>query len=526
MNTVYPYYGFNASAKEVTLVGIEVDLSRVRGIFNQTRGAIYFAPGIAGYALTRTAPNVINLNASVDTTGHANTDSLLVLYDWHEDNIDVWRTTFAGAYTNAVDPFYWGLRQTGAGMTVNQTGGNLLITCGTTTNSETIIRSVRPFSGSHILRFIATLTQRNANNNCIVELVDLVGDGLSYTINSATSVTVTFPSVNPFAAPNVGQQLHIGQITGAAGIPLLATIASVSGLTVTLTVAGWPASGSGTCSLFGRNAIEFRYTGTTTTVISMRTRRNGYQTAEDITVNTTTTAHQIESNFLAGVRLNLSDRLITSLATGISTLRGDRVANLPDEDTEMYLQIRSLNGTSAPTATTWTLGIMSVSDYAVQPVSIVQSEPAARQQTETTGTVALSALPALVAGSALAGDVGVQVRANATGAATPFNINSPATPIGQSIKGASGRLFSLYFRNSNAASRWLKVFNATSVTMGTTAAILDIEIPPNSTGITYPIPDAGLGFSTGIFIAVTAGKGLTNNAAITSDDVSGGGSFA
>jgi hypothetical protein len=122
----------------------------------------------------------------------------------------------------------------------------------------------------------------------------------------------------------------------------------------------------------------------------MRTRRNGYQTAEDITVNTTTTAHQIEANFLAGTRLNLSDRLITSLATGISTLRGDRIANLPDEDTEMYLQIRSLNGTSAPTATTWTLGIMSVSDYAVQPVAIVQSEPGARQQTETTGTVAAS----------------------------------------------------------------------------------------------------------------------------------------
>jgi hypothetical protein len=257
----------------------------------------------------------------------------------------------------------------------------------------------------------------------------------------------------------------------------------------------------------------------------MRTRRNGYQTAEDITVNTTTTAHQIEANFLAGVRLNLSDRLITSLATGISTLRGDRIANLPDEDTEMYLQIRSLNGTSAPTATTWTLGIMSVSDYAVQPVAIVQSEPGARQQTETTGTMAVSSA-ALSAGTNLVGDVGIQVRANATGAASPFNINSPATPVGQSVKGGGGRLLSLYFRNSNAASRWLKVFNATSVTMGVTAATLDIEIPPTSTGITYAIPIAGVAFSTGIFIAVTGGRGLTDNTAITLNDVSGGGSFA
>ena len=41
-----------------------------------------------------------------------------------------------------------GLRQTGSGMAVSQSGGNLVITSGTTTNSETVIRSKVPFTGS------------------------------------------------------------------------------------------------------------------------------------------------------------------------------------------------------------------------------------------------------------------------------------------------------------------------------------------------------------------------------------------
>jgi hypothetical protein len=56
-----------------------------------------------------------------------------------------------------------------------------------------------------------------------------------YTINSATSVTVTFPTTNPYTAANVGQSLRLSVIAGAAGIPGRYAIASVSGLTVTFT---------------------------------------------------------------------------------------------------------------------------------------------------------------------------------------------------------------------------------------------------------------------------------------------------
>lgn len=79
-------------------------------------------------------------------------------------------------------------------MAVNQTGGNLVITSGTTAKSETIIRSNDSFLGGIRLRIRNTLSQRITNNNFIVELVDVIGDLLPYNIISATQITVTFPA--------------------------------------------------------------------------------------------------------------------------------------------------------------------------------------------------------------------------------------------------------------------------------------------------------------------------------------------
>jgi hypothetical protein len=132
----------------------------------------------------------------------------------------------------------------------------------------------------------------------------------------------------------------------------------------------------------------------------------------------------------------------------------------------------------------------------------------------------------LAAGTNAIGDVGAQVRANATGAASVTAINSPATPIGQSIKGTAGRILAINIGNTNAAARYLKIFNVASVTMGTTSAAYEIMIPPNSAPQNVVIPAAGLGASTAIVIAVTGGAGLTNNTAITANEVVGFISFA
>ena len=81
------------------------------------------------------------------------------------------RISFTNAISNGVDSAWGTTLVTGSGMTVNQTGGNLVITAGTTTRSETIIRSNESWKGGLRLAARSTLSQRNTNNSFFVELV-------------------------------------------------------------------------------------------------------------------------------------------------------------------------------------------------------------------------------------------------------------------------------------------------------------------------------------------------------------------
>ncbi|MFN7879568.1 MAG: hypothetical protein ACK5P1_06105, partial [Sphingobacteriia bacterium] len=109
----------------------------------------------------------------------------------------------------------------------------------------------------------------------------------------------------------------------------------------------------------------------------------------------------------------------------------------------------------------------------------------------------------------------------ATGAALFAIINSPATPATQSIKGSAGRIIAVYALNNSASVRWLKIFNTVTPTLGSTAAVLDIPIPPNSSEPISIQLEGGLSFGTAIVIAVTGAKGTTDNTAITLNDVGG-----
>lgn len=130
-------------------------------------------------------------------------------------------------------------------------------------------------------------------------------------------------------------------------------------------------------------------------------------------------------------------------------------------------------------------------------------------------------LVSLAAGTLLAADVGFQYRANNTGAATAVSILSPATPAGALMKSGAGRLIGCFLTNTAAALRSVKFYNATAVTMGTTAAAFEIDLPQNAYG-TFNLP-GGIGFATGIMTATTSAKGLTDNTAtgLVANDVSG-----
>lgn len=172
-----------------------------------------------------------------------------------------------------------------------------------------------------------------------------------------------------------------------------------------------------------------------------------------------------------------------------------------------YLRLRLSTATTAGTTT------LSVHQYDSPPNAFLATQPVSGTVTANIGTGSIAA------GTNAIGDVGIQYRATTTGAGTLTNILSPATPAGQTIKGSAGRLLGIAVSNTNAAIRYLKIFNATAVTPGTTAAVTEIAIPPSQT-ITVNF-EGGIAFGTGIMIMVTAAQGLTNNGAITGNEVNG-----
>lgn len=434
---------------------------------------------------------------------------------------DIWVCSFARARTS-IDSDYWTQRALGTGVTVSQASSNLLIATGMTANAEFLARSNVARRGSLILRYRFIASQRIANANCAVLLADRVGESLSCTINSATSITVALPG-HGFTAENVGQYMCVGAITGAAGVPGRYAIASVvAGVSINFTVAGWPASGSCTLDLFGHSYVRSLYNGTTATSMAWDAQRHGWASGDTAsTINTTASPGHLVQWINDGRALYLDDTLVASSATPNTTTRASRVENIPDDNLDLYIYLWSYNGTTAPASTTtWTFGFVALEKFANQPVFIAGNKA---QGTRAPGPVQIVGTPTVsLSGTNSIGDVGVQYRATATGGASIAAVMSPVTPAATAAKAAAGRLLGWQLHNSGAALRSVKFWNTAvgSVTLGTTAALFEIDIPAGGTR-EFRL-EGGIAFATALTYAVTGGKGLTDNTgALTANDVTG-----
>lgn len=450
---------------------------------------------------------------------------------------DTWSVSFTRVSASALDSPEMTQRRQGTGVTVSQSSGNLVIGGGTTANAEFLARSTVAFNGALIERHQLAASQRIANTNFAVLVADLVGESLSCTINSSTSITVTKIG-HGFTSANIGQSMFVGAIDGANGVPGRYAIASIPSVdTINFTVAGWPASGTCSVDLFGWSNISWVYSGTGPTSVSIDSQRYGWTTGStSATINTTASPGHVAQTAIDGRNVYFSDTLIASSTAPAVNVRGSRISNIPDDDVELYVYLWSYNGTTAPASNTnWTVGFISIEDTVNFPVYLagVRQQgfaaplpvvfPAAQP---ISGSVSISGTVnpsggALAVGANAIGDVGIQYRANATGAATITNTNCPATPAAQQIKGSAGRLINITLTNTSNTPKWVKLFNllAASVTPGTTAAIAEVAIH-NGTTINVTV-EGGIAFSTGITIMIAGGQGLTNNTAVTAGDVTG-----
>lgn len=112
--------------------------------------------------------------------------------------------------------------------------------------------------------------------------------------------------------------------------------------------------------------------------------------------------------------------------------------------------------------------------------------------------------------------------ASANGGLTPYGLVQPGTPAATSIKASAGQVGWIHASNDQATPVYVKWFNtvAGSVTLGTTSAVFQTEIPGNTGGAGYTVSiPQGLTFSTAIVYAVTGAIGFTDNTAITATKV-------
>jgi len=387
----------------------------------------------------------------------------------------------------------------GTGHAVSQTAGSLVITSGTTAASEVTIRSNSGFNGNLNLRYSATLSQRIANNNFFIELVDVIGDGLAYSITSATTIVVTIPS-STVTSQNIGQSMYIGCLNGTGTkVSGRYPIAAVSGNDVTFTVSGFTV-GTGTCSLFGWNYNHVLYNGVTPTSAAYDTQRNGWASGDTTaTINTTTSGH-IGTLGVANATAVFMDSLSASATTVELTQRASRQRNIPDRDTTLYVQVRSANGTTSPASgTTFTVGFIEVNNFVTQPVSIVNVLPQSRNvplSTVIEGTVPVSGtITATVANATTAAS------ATVTGQSTIRIPSLVATA--QTVKASSGRLYSYFLQNPDVGAVWVHFYNAliAGVTVGTTLPLWSVYLPiGGAADISFEVP---ISFSTAISIAAT-----------------------
>jgi hypothetical protein len=327
---------------------------------------------------------------------------------------EIWNVSFSQVGASVIsDQFV--APQTGTGVSYSQASGALAIVAGTTANAEFFTRSTTTWRGSMRLKFSVVASQRIANTNLAVMLADLIGEGLTVTINSATSITVA-QAGHAFTSTSVGQFVQVGRIVGANGVPGRYAIASVvAGTSYNLTVAGWPASGSCTATVFGHSYVRNLVTGTTATNINVDAQRRGWAQGDTTaTINTTASPGTIITCELTGREVFWADQLRATTTTPTVAVRANRLENIPDDNLNLYLFVWSFNGTTAPaSSTTWTMSFCSIEKFANMPVYI--------QGNRAQG--AMNAAPVTVFGTAtVSGTVTSNI---GTGTLTAANLNFP-----------------------------------------------------------------------------------------------------
>lgn len=145
---------------------------------------------------------------------------------------------------------------------------------------------------------------------------------------------------------------------------------------------------------------------------------------------------------------------------------------------------------------------------------IASAFPVAVQNTVTTTFTQ----PALVAGTALIGDVGVQYRATASGSSATHLV-AAATTNSTLVKNAAGKVLGWFFANTTAAWVYVKLHNQATAPTAGTGVVRTIGIPPN--GVSSFFSEGGITFTTGIGLTTVTGAADADATAVALNAIVG-----
>jgi hypothetical protein len=151
---------------------------------------------------------------------------------------------------------------------------------------------------------------------------------------------------------------------------------------------------------------------------------------------------------------------------------------------------------------------------------------------DSTGKMHVNVGSSLVAGTNIIGKVGidqttpgttnaVQAVPGTSGGLSMSKVISAASTNATSVKSSAGQVYSVQAFNTNAAARYLKLYNkASAPTVGTDTPVKTLLIPGNTAGTGFVINwPAGIAFSTGIAIALTTGIADSSTGAVAASEI-------
>lgn len=276
----------------------------------------------------------------------------------------------------------------------------------------------------------------------------------------------------------------------------------------------------------GQHSIAWAFEGTTATQAIYEVQNGGLARLRSGASTVVTTA----SNGVYELEPFADEAWFHSTTLDAVTARANsyrRHRQIPDPNALFKIKLGWTNATNISSANA-VIEYISVQDYAELTAEVTAGRgnsvagnamsvtlAGATAATTAIGTVAISASTNLI------GDVGLQYRANATGAATVRNIVSAASTNATNLKTAAGRVVGFSFANTTAAWRYVKLHNATTnpPVAGTTAVAMTISVPPN--GVTNNAFEGGLAFGTGLGFTIVTGSADSDSNAVGAGDVVG-----